>query len=126
MVRCERAAECTVHRWSIHQEWHNEEPCHCIDIADGAHGGNSSVRAAAVVPDAIIWTLPIEPRAVEVIKSACAALEAAKAMSFTAVSTYEKAARNGQPLYYAVQNHITMQRPDKLRVITPGDGVPDE
>jgi len=69
---------------------------------------------------------PIAPKAVEVIKSACAALEAAKAMSFTAVNTYEKAARNGQPLYYAVQNRVTMQRPDKLRVITPGDGVPDE
>jgi len=47
-------------------------------------------------------------------------------MSFTAVSTYEKAARNGQPLFYAVKSFVTMQRPDKLRVITVGDGVPDE
>jgi hypothetical protein len=69
---------------------------------------------------------PIEPKAVEVLKSACATLEGAKAMSFTAVNTYEKAARNGQPLYYAVLNRVTMQRPDKLRVVTPGDGVPDE
>src|SRR5579871_6248673 len=68
----------------------------------------------------------IEPKAVDVLKSACASLEGAKAMSFTAVNTYEKAARNGQPLYYSVLNHVTMQRPDKLRVITPGDGVPDE
>jgi hypothetical protein len=69
---------------------------------------------------------PIEPKAVAVLKAACAALESAKAMSFTAVNTYEKAARNGQPLYYSVLNRVTMQRPDKLRVITPGDGVPDE
>jgi hypothetical protein len=69
---------------------------------------------------------PIEPKAADVLKSACATLEAAKAMSFTAVNTYEKAARNGQPLYYAVENQVTLQRPDKLRVITPGDGVPDE
>jgi hypothetical protein len=68
----------------------------------------------------------IEPKAAEVLKAACARLESAKAMSFTAVNTYEKAARNGQPLYYTVLNHVTMQRPDKLRVITPGDGVPDE
>jgi hypothetical protein len=69
---------------------------------------------------------PIEPKAIDILKSACATLEAAKAMSFTAVNTYEKAARNGQPLYYAVQNQVTLQRPNKLRVITPGDGIADE
>ncbi len=69
---------------------------------------------------------PIEPKAIDVLKAGCAVLEGAQAMSFTAVNTYEKAARNGQPLYYTVLNRVTMQRPDKLRVITPGDGVPDE
>ena len=69
---------------------------------------------------------PIEPKAVDVLKSACVTLEAANAMSFTAMNTYEKAARNGQPLYYAVENRVTLQRPNKLRVITPGDGLPDE
>jgi hypothetical protein len=69
---------------------------------------------------------PIEPKAVDVLKASCNTLETAKAMSFTAVSTYEKAARNGQPLFYATLNQVTMQRPDKLRVITVGDGVPDE
>ncbi|HUN43998.1 MAG TPA: DUF2092 domain-containing protein [Acetobacteraceae bacterium] len=68
----------------------------------------------------------IEPKAVGVLQAACATLASAKAMSFTAVNTYEKAARNGQPLFYAVRNQVTMLRPDKLRVITPGDGVPDE
>jgi hypothetical protein len=69
---------------------------------------------------------PIEPKAVDILKAACDTLAAAKAMSFTAVSTYEKAARNGQPLFYSTLNQVTMQRPDKLRVITPGDGTPDE
>src|SRR5208283_2736313 len=69
---------------------------------------------------------PIEQKAVDILKAACSTLETAKAMSFTAVSTYEKAARNGQPLFYATLNQVTMQRPDKLRVITTGDGVPDE
>ncbi|MBV8086768.1 MAG: DUF2092 domain-containing protein [Chloroflexi bacterium] len=69
---------------------------------------------------------PIEQKAHDILKAACKTLEAAKAMSFTAVSTYENAARNGQPLYYVTLNQVTMQRPDKLRVITPGDGVPDE
>lgn len=68
----------------------------------------------------------IEAKAVEILNAACDALAAAKAMSFTAVNTYEKAARNGQPLFYATLNQVTLQRPDKLRVITPGDGTPDE
>ncbi|HET6185362.1 MAG TPA: DUF2092 domain-containing protein [Acetobacteraceae bacterium] len=68
----------------------------------------------------------VEPKAAAILKAACAALEGAKAMSFDALSTYQHAARNGQPLYYSVLNHVTMQRPDKLRVITDGDGVPDE
>lgn len=69
---------------------------------------------------------PIEPKAMDTLKAACDVLAGAKAMSFTATNTYEKAARNGQPLYYAVQNQVTMQRPDRLRVITPGDGIPDQ
>jgi hypothetical protein len=69
---------------------------------------------------------PIEQKATDILKAACDTLANAKAMSFSALSTYEKAARNGQPLYYAVLNQVTMQRPDKLRVITPGDGIPDE
>jgi len=69
---------------------------------------------------------PIEQKAVDVLKAACDVLADAKVMSFAALSTYEKAARNGQPLFYSTLNQVTMQRPDKLRVITPGDGVPDE
>jgi len=69
---------------------------------------------------------PIEQKATDILKAACNTLEAAKAMSFTAVTTYEKAARDGQPLYYTTLNQVTMQRPDKLRVLTPADGVPDE
>jgi hypothetical protein len=68
----------------------------------------------------------IEPKAEAVLKAGCAALANAKAMSFNALSTYEKAARNGQPLFYSTLNRVTMQRPDKLRVISPGDGIPDE
>jgi len=70
--------------------------------------------------------LPIEQKAADILKATCDTLAAAKAMSFTALSTYEKAARNGQPLFYTTLNQVTMQRPDKLRVITVGDGVPNE
>ena len=69
---------------------------------------------------------PVEPKALDILKAACETLAAAKAMSFSALSTYEKAARNGQPLFYSTLNKVTVQRPDKLVVITPGDGTPDE
>lgn len=71
-------------------------------------------------------TRQIEPKAMAILHAACDKLNAAQTMSFTAVNTYEHAARNGQPLYYAVENQVTLQRPNKLRVITLGDGTPDE
>jgi hypothetical protein len=70
--------------------------------------------------------VPIEPKALEMLKATCKVLAGAKTMTFTAVNTYEKAALNGQPLYYATRNEVALQRPDKLRVMTPGDGIPDE
>jgi hypothetical protein len=68
----------------------------------------------------------LEPKAIEILKAAGAALGAAKTLEFTATSTYERAAANGQPLYYSLMHNVTVEKPDKMRVITPGDGTPDE
>jgi hypothetical protein len=68
----------------------------------------------------------LEPAAVELLKAMSARLAAARAMSFTALTTYESPARTGQPLAYTTLSRVTLQRPDKLRVITPGDGPPSE
>jgi hypothetical protein len=68
----------------------------------------------------------VEPKALNILRAACDKLSGAKSMSFKAVDTYERAARNGQPLYYTVLNRVTLQRPDRLRVIKLGDGIPDE
>jgi hypothetical protein len=83
-------------------------------------------QVPAAPPAAAAAAPPIEPKAVDILKAACDTLAGAKAMSFTAVNTYEKAALNGQPLYYTTLNQVTLQRPDRLRVITPGDGTADE
>ena len=64
----------------------------------------------------------IEPAALEMLKATSRRLAGARSMSFTAVTTYESPARNGQPLYYATLSQVAVQRPSKLRVITPGDG----
>jgi hypothetical protein len=68
----------------------------------------------------------LEPKAVEILKAACAKLAAAHSMSFTAIVTYENPSRFGFPLAYGTKSDVLLQRPDKLRVITPGDGPASE
>jgi hypothetical protein len=64
----------------------------------------------------------IEPTVLEILKATSQRLTSAKSLSFTAVTTYESPARNGQPLYYSTLSTVEVQRPNKLAVITPGDG----
>jgi hypothetical protein len=78
-----------------------------------------SAPAAAATP-------ALEPKAVDILKAASARLAAAKTMSFTALATYESPSRLGPPLVYTTISEVTLERPDKLRVITPGDGPPTE
>ncbi|HYB42224.1 MAG TPA: DUF2092 domain-containing protein, partial [Candidatus Methylomirabilis sp.] len=70
--------------------------------------------------------LTLEPRAIEVLKASSARLAAARTMSFSAVVSYESPSRPGPPLVYTTLSEVTLQRPDKLRVITPGDGPASE
>ena len=59
-------------------------------------------------------------------QAACARLAAAHSMSFTAVVSYESPSRLGPPLVYSTRSEVTMQRPDKFKVITLGDGPPSD
>jgi hypothetical protein len=68
----------------------------------------------------------LEPRAMDLLKAACGRLAAAKSMAFTAVASYEYPSQLGPPILYTVRYDVTMQRPDKLRVIIPGDGPASE
>jgi hypothetical protein len=68
----------------------------------------------------------LQPQAVEILKAASARLAAAKSMAFTAVVSYEGPSLLGPPLIYSTKSEVTMRRPDKLKVITLGDGPPSE
>jgi hypothetical protein len=68
----------------------------------------------------------LEPKAMDILKAACSRLAAAKSMTFTAVVSYESPSRLGTPLAYTTKSEVTVQRPDKLRVITAGDGPASE
>ena len=68
----------------------------------------------------------IEPKAIDLLKAASSRLAAAKSMKFTAVISYEAPSRFGPPLVYTTKSEVTMQRPDKLKIVTPGDGPASE
>ncbi len=68
----------------------------------------------------------LEPKAVEILKAACDRLTAARTMHFTAVVSYENPSLLGTPLLYTTKSEVTVQRPDKLLVLTPGDGPATE
>ena len=68
----------------------------------------------------------IEPKAIDLLKAASSRLAAAKSMKFTAVISYEAPSRFGPALVYTTKSEVTMQRPDKLKIVTPGDGPASE
>jgi hypothetical protein len=68
------------------------------------------------------FKLVLEPRAIELLKAMSARLAAAKTMSFTAVAGYEYPSKLGPPIVYTSRYDVTMQRPDKLKVLLLGDG----
>ena len=63
-----------------------------------------------------------EAQAVEILKASCAKLAAAGSMSFTALGAYEVPSLWGPPLIYGRIYEVALQRPDKLAVLTVGDG----
>lgn len=68
----------------------------------------------------------LEAKAIDLLKAMSNRLAAAQTLSFTATSSYESPSRFGPSLVYSTISEVTLQRPDKLRVITPGDGAASE
>lgn len=87
---------------------------------------SSVAQIGATKQQAPAAPVTIDPKVIAILRTSCDTLSAAKTMTFTALNTYERAAGNGQPLYNMVLDHVTMQRPDKLRVHKVGDGIPNE
>ena len=98
-----------------------------------AASGSAEQAAPAAKPaapasksDAAAVEAVLEPKAIELLKAASSRLAAARSMTFTAVVGYESPSRIGPALLYTTRSTVTLQRPDKLRVITPGDGPASE
>jgi len=83
----------------------------------------SVAAEASPAPEA---TPSLEPKAIDILKAASSRLAAAHTMKFTAIHFYESPSRQGHPLAFTTRSEVTLQRPDKLRVIMPGDGPASE
>jgi len=104
-----------------------------VFLATSGHAQQSQPASQAAKPAKASKKAPapviepvLEPKAMELLKAASDRLAAARAMRFTAVISYESSSRLGPPLVYTTTSEVTLQRPDKLRVITPGDGPASE
>jgi hypothetical protein len=95
-------------------------------IAVNGHAAQAQSKSKAPPPAVGTIVTGLEPKAVDILKAASNRLAAAHSMSFTAVISYENPSTLGPPLLYTVKNEVTLQRPDKLRVITSADGPPSE
>src|SRR6266545_8126391 len=83
----------------------------------------TTAAEASPAPEA---TPSLEPKALDILKAASNRLAAARTMKFNAVHFYESPSRQGHPLAFTTKSEVTLQKPDKLRVIMPGDGPASE
>jgi len=95
----------------------------------GAHAQQAAKPAAkAPAKKAVVspYKPIVEPRAMDILKAMSARLAAARSMSFLATVGYEYPSKLGPPIVYTTRYDVAMQRPDKLRILTLGDGPVSE
>jgi hypothetical protein len=78
--------------------------------------------AAKATPAPAAPKLQLEPKALDILKATSDKLAGAHTLSFTAVELFEHLTRQGAPLGYTTKFEVTLERPDKLRVLKLGDG----
>jgi hypothetical protein len=95
-------------------------------LAAGASAETPKSAAKQADPAVAPFQPGLEPRAIDILKATSARLAAAQSMSFTAIVSYEGPSLLGPPLIYSTKSLVTMRRPNKLKVITLGDGPSSE
>jgi hypothetical protein len=72
------------------------------------------------------FKMVLEPKAMDLLKAMSDRIAAAKSMTFTATVGYEFPSKLGPPILYTMRYDVAMQRPDKLKIVMPGDGPASE
>jgi hypothetical protein len=89
--------------------------------------GFARSKPAAMPQNAVAPKAPlIDQAALDLVKATSDKLAAAKSIAFVTRGSFDVPARNGQPLLYFARAEVLLVRPNKLRVIVPGDGPPSE
>lgn len=86
----------------------------------------ATTKAPATKAAAPAYKMEVEPRAMDLLKAMSSKLASAQTLSFTAVVGYEFPSRLGPPIVYTTRYDVAMQRPDRLLVLTLGDGPMSE
>jgi hypothetical protein len=98
-------------------------------VLGNAHA-QQPAKAPAKAPAKKAAVSPYKPvvdwRAMSLIKAMSDTLAAARSMSFTATVGYEYPSKLGPPLVYTTRYDVALQRPDRLRILTLGDGPTSE
>jgi hypothetical protein len=100
-----------------------------VFFAFQAHAADSPGAAANVAPPGHRWAPEaqvLEPKALEILKATSRRLAAARTLAFTAVIADEAPSRLGPPLLYASRADVSLQRPDRLRIVSSGAGPRSE
>lgn len=99
-------------------------PAFAQQPAPSTNPAPSAPQSAPPVPRSPV--LGIDAKATALLKGMSDTLAKAGSMSFSVKRAFDEPAANGQPLFYMISSDVTLQRPDKLKIITPGDGPPAE
>jgi hypothetical protein len=116
-------ASCVLAAAGAHAQAPAARPAPASPPAANAPAGNGPAASAPRVPE---FKLILEQKAIDLLKATSARLAAAKAMSFTAVVSYEYPSKLGPPIVYSMRYDVSMRRPDKLKILTLGDGPASE
>lgn len=68
----------------------------------------------------------LDPKALAILKATGDRLSGAQSLRFTAIATYESPSLIGPALAYTTRSEVTLQRPNRLQVLTLGDGPATE
>jgi hypothetical protein len=88
----------------------------------------ASVKATKPAPKAKVaeFKMVLEPRAMDLLKAMSEKLASAKTIAFTATASFEFPSKLGPPIVYTTRYDVALQRPDRFRVLMPGDGPASE
>lgn len=94
----------------------------CAALPAFAQQAQPAASAPPAAPANVAQAPAIEPKALEILKAMSTKLGSAKSITFTVATAFDQPGRNGQPIIYATESNVALQRPNRFAVITYGDG----